>query len=157
MLRPQKYRVIEADALKDELIKRYALFKLLVIEFFASSNSVISFTTDVWTSPNDLAFMAITAHWISSEFVVQSLLLDFIQIKGEHSGTNLEKYFSESLKAYGIYEKKLAVTLDNASNNNAFIAALMERDSYFFQGSSTTLLWSCFEYPRTRRFRADKK
>jgi len=80
---------------------------------------------------NDIAFMSITAHWIDINFEMNNVLMDFIELHGSHSGVNIENVFSNSLITYKVFDKKLAVTLDNASNNNAFIAALMERDPTF--------------------------
>ena len=44
---------------------------------------------------------------------------------------NIEKAFSQSLLEFKVFEKKLAITLDNAYNNNVFLSALMERDPTF--------------------------
>jgi hypothetical protein len=72
-------------------------------DFFSSIDSRISFTTDVWTSPNDLAFMAITSHWISTDFEIHSLLMDFVELFGSHSGVNIEKAFSQSLIEFNVH------------------------------------------------------
>ena len=102
-----------------------------MITFFFNVESRISFTTDIWTSPNDLAFMAITAHWICPDFKMHSVLMDFVELNCSHSGVNIEKAFSSSLKEFKVFEKKLAITLDNAYNNDTFLSALMERDPTF--------------------------
>jgi hypothetical protein len=102
--------------------------KVLMKDFFSSIDSRISFTTDIWTFPNDLAVMAITAHWISADFKIHSMLMDFF---GSHSGVNIEKAFSQSLIEFNVFHKKLAITLDNAYNNDTFISALIERDPTF--------------------------
>ncbi len=57
-------RIIKADALKNRSMDHFKKTKVLMKDFFSSIDSRISFTTNIWTSPNDLAFMAITAHWI---------------------------------------------------------------------------------------------
>lgn len=130
LLRPET-TMFKADALKKEILERFRITKIQIIKFFSSIKSRVSFTTDIWTSPNDLSFMAITAHWISPQFVVQSLLVDFLEIQGSHTGVNIEKYFSESLIEFGLFDKKLAVTLDNAYNNDTFISSLIKRDPSF--------------------------
>jgi hypothetical protein len=130
LLRPGT-RVLKADSLKNNIMDRFKKMKSQMMTFWSSIDSRVSFTTDIWTSPNDLSFMAITAHWISSEFVLQSMLLDFVELEGSHTGVNIEKTFSHSLKEYNLFEKKFAITLDNAYNNDNFISALMERDPSF--------------------------
>jgi uncharacterized C2H2 Zn-finger protein len=124
-------RIIKADALKNRIMDYFKKTKAQMTVFFSSIDSRISFTTDVWTSPNDLAFMAITAHWISADFHIHSLLIDFVELFGSHSGVNIEKAFSQSLIECNVFDKKLAITLDNAYNNDTFISALMERDPSF--------------------------
>ena len=123
--------VVKADALKNKIMDQFKKTKGQMKDFFSSIDSRISFTTDVWTSPNDLAFMAITAHWISTDFEIHSLLMDFVELFGSHSGVNIEKAFSQSLIEFNVFDNKLAITLDNAYNNDTFISALMERDPAF--------------------------
>ena len=43
----------------------------------ARISSKISFTTDIWTAPNQKSFMAITFHYLTHEFRLTSGLLDF--------------------------------------------------------------------------------
>ena len=45
------------------------------------------------------------------------MLMDFVELNGSHSGVNIEKAFSESLMDFNVFDKKLAITLDNAYNN----------------------------------------
>ena len=100
LLRPET-RVVKADALKNWIMDRFIKTKIQMKDFFSSIDSRISFTTDIWTSPNDLWFMAITAHWISSDRIIHSMLMDFVELNGSHSGVNTEKAFSESLMEDG--------------------------------------------------------
>lgn len=53
--------------------------------------SKISFTQDVWISPNCVAFMAVTAHLIDKNFVMRDLTLAVPQVQG-----NLKLSFSDS-------------------------------------------------------------
>ena len=124
-------RIIKADALKNRIMDYFKKTRAQMTDFFSSIDSRISFTTDIWTSPNDLAFMAITAHWISADFNIHSMLMDFVELFGSHSGVNIEKAFSQSLLGFNVFHKKLAITLDNAYNNDTYISALMERDPSF--------------------------
>ena len=63
------------------------------------------------------------------DWVYKSVLLDFQEIIGEHSGENLSKIFKKCLNSFEIpYSKVLAVTTDNAGNNSTFMDAL-ERDA----------------------------
>ncbi|KAJ6639118.1 Zinc finger BED domain-containing protein RICESLEEPER 2, partial [Pseudolycoriella hygida] len=87
----------------------------------------ISITLDAWTSKNALAFLAIRGHWLDDKWVYRTKLLDFAYIDGEHTGFNLSEIFGECLSRLELpYSKILAITLDNASNNDTFFDWLQE-------------------------------
>jgi hypothetical protein len=52
----------------------------------------ISYTTDVWTSPNMVPFLSITAHWIGSEWKKREVLIAFEEIQGVHTGTCIFRF-----------------------------------------------------------------
>lgn len=64
----------------------------------------ISFTTDAWSDPNLVSFMAVTAHWIEGVEVktmtgmqkkleLRSDLVGFLKIPGKHTGKHLAECF----------------------------------------------------------------
>ena len=86
----------------------------------------LSFTADVWTSPNGQAFLGITVHWIDRNWKIRSLLMDIPPISGKHSGENLCGIFKRACDEFGVLPKLLAVTTDSAFNNNTFMRSLKE-------------------------------
>ena len=61
-------------------------------------NERISFTTDTWTSIQNINYMCITAHWIDREWKLQKRIINFCQIsdhKGETIGKELEACINE--------------------------------------------------------------
>jgi len=42
--------------------------------------------------------MGITAHWISNDWKLKSILLDFVKLEDSHSGKNLKEFFLKVLK-----------------------------------------------------------
>jgi len=46
----------------------------------------ISLAADTWTSPNQLAFLAIVAYWISDSWQMEEVLIGFKAIRGSHRG-----------------------------------------------------------------------
>lgn len=123
----------------------YQIFFNNIFNILQGISSKISFTIDAWTSSNFISFLGITAHWISKEWELKSLLLDFVKLEGSHSGKNIKEAFLKSLKDFGITNKVsffkifkyffkkiekimkfyfiqiLAITTDNASNNITFL------------------------------------
>ncbi|MBW0591635.1 hypothetical protein O181_131350 [Austropuccinia psidii MF-1] len=47
----------------------------------SNSSSHVSFTTDTWTSPNIIAYMAVTAHFLDEQFNLTALLLGLSKIE----------------------------------------------------------------------------
>ena len=92
--------------------------------------SKISLALDAWTSPNNLSFLAVNAYFITSSWDYKERLICFPLIKGSHSGENLADLLIESIpKAWGVFERLLCITADNASNNMTMAGAL-ERHCY---------------------------
>lgn len=69
--------------------------------------------------------MAIRAHWISADWVYQTVLLDFSYIDGSHGGGDFCDIFLKCLKRFDIpLSKVLAVTMDNVTSNDTFVDCL---------------------------------
>lgn len=103
-----------------------------MIDFFDKLDSKVSFTTDCWTSPNSIAFMGITAHFIDTDWNVCAMTLDFLPLPSKHTGECLAKSFLSTLKTFKLENKTLAITLDNAYNNDTFIRALdLDKENSF--------------------------
>ena len=83
------------------------------------SNIHISF--DLWTSTNQMAMMAIVAHYTNQSFQVQTRLLALRRLYGTHSGENQAKLIIDVLKEYEITDKIGYFITDNASNNDTCI------------------------------------
>ena len=70
--------------------------------------------------------MAITAYFIDKHWRYREILLGFEPLEGTHSGANLSIVLMELLQKHNIVDRVLAVTTDNASNNNTLMESLHE-------------------------------
>lgn len=68
--------------------------------------------------------VAITAHWIDAEFVLNEALLTFQQIKGSHTGIHLAEVVYDALDRYSLCNNLFCITSDNASNNDRMYVEL---------------------------------
>ncbi|KAI8530204.1 hypothetical protein RHMOL_Rhmol11G0037400 [Rhododendron molle] len=82
----------------------------------------ICFTTDTWTSLQNLNYMCLTAHYIDSNWKLHKKILNFCLVPN-HKGETLGKVVEECLVDWGI-DKILTVTVDNASSNSGLIKFL---------------------------------
>ncbi|GJC88117.1 putative AC9 transposase [Colletotrichum liriopes] len=93
----------------------------------AASISAVHIGFDMWTSPNNFAYLAATAHFLDIKGKQQTRLLAFTQQKDEHSGLNMSTTLHEVIQRYEIVGKVGVVVSDNASNNDTCISHLFAR------------------------------
>ena len=101
--------------------------------YFHQLDSNISFTADMWKSPNHFNFMGITTHFIDDEYRHRGCTIDFTIILGQHSGEALATAFYQILKDWDIRHKFQSITTDNATANDSMISYLGEmfrKDGY---------------------------
>ena len=79
-------------------------------EYMGKIKNLVSFTTDVWTSPNQLKFLCITAHFFDNEFQLKNIIIEFINIPNG-KGETLANYFWDCVKYFELEEKVFLITL----------------------------------------------
>src|SRR4030095_2140389 len=109
---------------KRDAMKRHHEQERGVGERLRNAGGKISVTLDCWTSPNNTAFLGITAHYIDNDWALQSFLLDFVPLPGDHTGENLCEAFVGVCERRGILDKLQGVTTDNASNIGSLLTCL---------------------------------
>ena len=79
---------------------------MVVLQAYLSAiNSKISFTSDLWTSPNNKTFVSATAHYIDDDWVLHEMVIDFGLMNGKHEGEKIANGFFDVLKDYNIISK----------------------------------------------------
>jgi len=73
-------------------------------------------TTDCWISRNNESFMTITIHFIDSEFILKSILLECRSFNFNHTGVNLSQAIKQVLISWNLNDKITFAVSDNASN-----------------------------------------
>jgi hypothetical protein len=76
---------------------------------------------DAWTSSNRLAFLAIVGSWITQDWKLEEILLDFVELHGAHSGQNMASAIASVVSELDISNKLVALVSDNASNNGTLV------------------------------------
>jgi hypothetical protein len=78
----------------------------------------ISFTSDVWTSTNNLnAFISLTAHWIDSKWNRMSIVLSLRNLEDRHTGQVISDNILAMLAAWSIPDEKRGVLVrDNGAS-----------------------------------------
>jgi hAT family C-terminal dimerisation region len=84
----------------------------------------IGLSLDIWTSKNFKAILGVIGHWLTADFQYQERVLEFTEMHSVHSGENMAQTVEEILEELGIRYKLLAITTDNASNNETLVSEL---------------------------------
>ena len=115
--------LVKADAIRDFILQLYSFNKSQIKDLFSPIDS-ISLTCDLWTSPNTKAILALTGHWINKDWELKEILIDVVEVLGQHTGVNIASYVVKSLDEFGITDKIFCLTGDNASNNKTLAKEL---------------------------------
>lgn len=116
---------ISSSTVKRDIMKKFEEKTKYMIAYLKKVPGKMSFTLDAWTSKNFIPFMAIRAHWINSDWVYETVLLDFSHILDLHDGKNFCSIFLQCLERFEIpLSKVLALTMDNVGSNNTLMEFL---------------------------------
>ncbi|KIK77468.1 hypothetical protein PAXRUDRAFT_166731, partial [Paxillus rubicundulus Ve08.2h10] len=97
----------------------------------------LDFIMDTWMSPNHRAYVAVGIH-LEHEVQPLSMILDIVEVAKSHKGVNLAQVFAMILQDFGISEKILSITADNAPSNNMLVAELVDLVAHFGGETSRT-------------------
>jgi hypothetical protein len=106
-----------ANSFKNLANKRYDNLKIIVKKDLIENKSQIALTTDIWTSINMIPYACITGYYISNNFELRNLLLNFEEIPHPHDSNAIFNVLKMTCIEYQIQNKIISVTTDNASNN----------------------------------------
>lgn len=107
--------------LSTKIEKQYDISKQLVQEEIASVHK-ISITWHLWTAPNNLPILGITAQSFSTEsWQSRERLLEMLEVEGSRSGENIAAYLLTCLSDFNIQGCLFYITADNASSNTTLL------------------------------------
>ncbi|OAJ42780.1 hypothetical protein BDEG_26192 [Batrachochytrium dendrobatidis JEL423] len=116
-----------ADTISQTVNRDFEIAKADVYALIKENTSKISFTTDIWTSPDNVAYTAVTAHFIDKNWKLKCILVDFLVFNDSHSSQNIAALFKQIVEPICGDRKSLilGICTDNASNNEVFIQELI--------------------------------
>ncbi len=104
-----------ADTVR-RVFSRFEESQTVLYDNLSQTCSYITSSTDCWTSPANKSFFAIIDHWLTKIFEYKEDVLHFRELHGSHTGELLAATCSTTIENFGLQDKLLAVTADNASN-----------------------------------------
>lgn len=106
------------SAIRQRLATTFKAKKDILRRELEHSISKIHLAFDLWTSPNRIAILGVSAHFISDSKGVQQRLLALRQQPGAHTGNNIATSLVEVVKEWGIMDRIGVLVSDNASSND---------------------------------------
>lgn len=117
--------------------------QLRIIEALKASQSEIHLSLDIWTSPNNLLFLGVIAHFVRNDQVEQ-ILIGFKRVAG-HSGEAQFATLQPLLASYQITTQIGVVMADNSTTNDTLCRAI----SHWLADAPIPIQWDA-EIRRTR-------
>lgn len=75
----------------------------------------LSFTLDMWTSPNSYGFLGVVVHYIDKNWEPKKLVIGMEHIEGSHTAKVLAQNFIKILDDFKISNKRITITTDSCS------------------------------------------
>ncbi|CAE6378200.1 unnamed protein product [Rhizoctonia solani] len=132
---------VKANGIRNRVFNHASAIRQQTKEYLNDMSGLLAIACDGWTSPNKIAFLAITASWITKGWSLKETLLDFVELKGAHSGENMAHAVTNTVAELGISDKILALVSDNATNNDTLIRHLSSN----LQGTFPHSRWNGLE------------
>jgi hypothetical protein len=110
-----RYRFHSRHTLKDNIVDLFKEKLEVVTLAVQQIPGKVALTSDMWTASNSSSFLSLTIHYVDSSWKLKNFLLDIIPIEVRHNGYNMANAIMEVLCEFGLAEKTLALTTDNAS------------------------------------------
>ncbi|KAL6613903.1 hypothetical protein ACP70R_036173 [Stipagrostis hirtigluma subsp. patula] len=120
------FEMVSRKAIKGDCIKMYQEHRQALQDVLKNANSRISLTMDLWTSNQTLGYICITCHYLDHDWKMHKRILKFSFMKSPHTGIAMFNAVLKSMQEWNIEDKLFAITLDNASNNNAMMKLLKD-------------------------------
>ncbi|WKT54000.1 Lysophospholipase, catalytic domain [Fusarium oxysporum f. sp. vasinfectum] len=93
------------QSVRDTMRKLFEVKKGAISCQLEKAVTKISFSFDMWTSPNRYAFLGLHAHYLDASYQVQSRLLALRRVWGAHSGDNQATTIYDIFGEYGIRDR----------------------------------------------------
>ena len=78
--------------------------------------SCVNLTVDLWTNRQMRSFLGITAHFISNNWEMESVMLGCNRVMGRHTAENILAWFEEVIAEFCIQQKVKHIVTDSGAN-----------------------------------------
>ncbi|WVZ70873.1 hypothetical protein U9M48_019504 [Paspalum notatum var. saurae] len=139
------FKMVSRRTISDDCIKAFQEQKKVLQDVFKNATSRVSLTMDMWKSNQTLGYICITGHFTDSDWKMHKKILKFSFLETPHTGLAMFNVLLKFIQEWNIEDKLFAITLDNASNNNAMMKLLKKNllDKHMLLGDGTLFHQRC--------------
>lgn len=113
--------LVGRKTISEILLRSRSKLKNEIADLLSNVDSV-ALTFDLWSArKGSRGFGCLTAHYISPDWELEELILQFKQMSYPHDAETIKKYIKKTIEANSLDGKVISITTDNASNNVAAI------------------------------------
>lgn len=112
-----------ADTIRKDINLLFRIVESKVIHIYSNLSSSVAISQDAWSSKAMYGFMGIFGHFITMDWELCEMPINFCHLTGSHSGKNLADAFIQSVLPFKIKDVS-CIVCDNASSNDTFMTAI---------------------------------
>lgn len=116
--------LVSRNTLKKDILCCYRLEKKKLFNMMQDFDGRVCLTSDLWTSVATDGYISLTAHFITSDWVLHKKLLNFSYLPSPHTGITISERIYKMVCEWNLESKLFSITLDNASSNDSFVTTL---------------------------------
>lgn len=104
-----KMQLFSADTVRRDVMKRFLQRKAKIKDYLKTITSRCSFTTDIWTSMQQVSYMAITLHFLDEDFNINAMLIGFGHLPSPHTGVCIAADLVKAFEDYDVDSQVLLI------------------------------------------------
>ena len=114
-LQPQHKKIGRKTVVRSAMAKYLEQKEKLKFDL-GSTCARVSLTADAWDGGHGLHYLCVTCHWIDNDWLLQKRIIHFKMLEWPHNGVNIAHHLMDAIETYGLREKIMCMTFDNASS-----------------------------------------
>ncbi|KAK3193683.1 hypothetical protein Dsin_024993 [Dipteronia sinensis] len=132
-----QHQIVSRTTTRNNLIRLFQTQRDELMAELQHLSVSIALTSDIWNACSKQDYLCVTGHYLDSDWRLTKKILGFRPMDFAHTAENIFNVIIEVLETYGITNRILSITLDNAYANTSSIALFTERNisqagGYFF-------------------------
>lgn len=124
------FEVVPNNSVEQACMEIYGKEKLKVYETINKLHGRINLSVEMWSSPENVEYLCLTAHYIDEDWKLQKKILSFVTLDSSHTEDMLSEVINKCLMDWDVDRKLFALTFDNCSTDDDIVIRIKEQISH---------------------------